>query len=72
MTIFFRQFQFIFLQIDTVCMLLMEIEKYKQHPVNSHLQEQVGGILYKSNQGLDELSGSQFATCQRLYPEDNT
>lgn len=29
------------LKIDTVCMLLMEMEKYRQYPVNSLLQEQV-------------------------------
>ena len=32
---------FKFLKIDTVCMLLMEMEKYRQYPVNSLLQEQV-------------------------------
>ena len=30
-----------FLKIDTVCMLLMEMEKYRQYPVNALLQEQV-------------------------------
>ena len=29
------------LKIDTVCMLLMEMEKYRQYPVNALLQEQV-------------------------------
>lgn len=32
---------FKFFKIDTVCMLLMEMEKYRQYPVNSLLQEQV-------------------------------
>ena len=39
-----RYFIFSARQIDTVCMLLMEIEKYRQHPVNYHLQEQVGSF----------------------------
>ena len=33
------------LQIDTVCMLLMEMEKYCQHAVNNLLQEHVSSIL---------------------------